>query len=402
MNYKKDFPIFKNNPKLVYLDSAATSQKPQIVLDTINDYYLFYNANIHRGLYSLSEKSSTKVEEVRKKVQEFIKAKESSEIIFTKGATEGINLLMYSLGQKNIKKGDTVVTTIMDHHANFVPWQQLASQKKTKFEVVGITDEGTLDEEDLMLKTTNARILALPYVSNVLGSINNVENIIKRVRGQNSEIIIILDAAQSMTFLDVDVRKIDCDFLVFSGHKIFAETGIGILYGRKELLDEIPPFLFGGDMIREVNLNKTTFASLPNKFEAGTSNISGIISLGSAIDYIKSIGIERIKVHEKKLVNDLIDMFQTIGGIEIIGPRDRDDRSNIISFVIQGVHPHDIAQVLADEDICIRSGHHCTMPLHAFLNIPASSRISLSIYNTGDDIEKVGAGIKKVKKIFKK
>lgn len=402
MNYKKDFPIFKNNPKLVYLDSAATSQKPQIVLDTINDYYLFYNANIHRGLYPLSEKSSTKVEEVRKKVQEFIKAKESSEIIFTKGATEGINLLMYSLGQKNIKKGDTVVTTIMDHHVNFVPWQQLASQKKAKFEVVGITDEGTLDEEDLMLKTTNARILALPYVSNVLGSINNVENIIKRVRGQNSEIIIILDAAQSMTFLDVDVRKIDCDFLVFSGHKIFAETGVGVLYGRKELLDEIPPFLFGGDMIREVNLNKTTFASLPNKFEAGTSNISGIISLGSAIDYIKSIGIGKIKVHEKKLVNDLIDMFQTIGGIEIIGPKDRDDRSNIISFVMQGVHPHDIAQVLADEDICIRSGHHCTMPLHAFLNIPASSRISLSIYNTGDDIEKVGAGIKKVKKIFKK
>ncbi len=402
MNYKKDFPIFKNIPQLVYLDSAATSQKPQSVIDAIVEFYTNYNSNIHRGLYPIAENASAKVEEVREKVRGFINAKDSREIIFTKGTTEGINGVMYTWGQQNIQAGDVIVTTIMDHHANFVPWQQLALQKKAVFKVVSITNEGKLDEQDLLEKTKDAKIFVLPYVSNVLGSINWVSKFVAQIRESNPGIRILVDAAQAVSFKPVNVSELDCDFLVFSGHKIFAETGIGVLFVKKEVLEEMPPFLFGGDMIREVRVDKTTFADSPGKYEGGTVNISGIISLGAAIDYIQTIGMKNINDHETNLALLCVKQLKNIPGVEVFGPAEMIARSNIISFVMENIHPHDIAQIVADENICIRAGHHCTMPLHNFLGINASARVSFSLYNTEEDIEKFILSIKKAKKIFTK
>lgn len=400
MNRRRDFPIFKNNPGLVYLDSGATSQKPKAVIDAVTEFYSTYNSNIHRGLYPIAEKASAKVEEVRNKVAKFINAKDNQEIIFTKGTTEGINLVMYTWGETSIKAGDRIVTTLMDHHANFVPWQQLAKNKKAKFEVIGITGDGKIDEKDLLGKTKNAKILALPSLSNVLGSINHVSKFVREIRKVNPQIVIVVDAAQAVAFKPVDVRELDCDFLTFSGHKMFAETGIGVLYGKKEILNNMPPFLYGGDMIREVSIEKTTFADSPSRYEGGTPNISGIVSLGAAIDYIQSIGMEKIKAHERALAVSLINTLQTIDGVTILGPKKSEMRSNVVSFVMEGIHPHDIAQVLSDNNICVRAGHHCTMPLHTALGIPASVRVSLSIYNTREDIEKLLKSIKLAKSIL--
>jgi len=402
MNYKKDFPIFKTNKNLVYLDSAATTQKPQVVIDSINKFYSLYNSNIHRGLYPLAERTSAEIEEVRQKIKKFINADKDNEIIFTKGTTEGINLLAYSWGREFIKKGDKVVVTIMDHHANFVPWQQLALQKNAIFEVVVMNQEGLIDEKDLLIKTKNARVVSLPFISNVLGSVNSIEYLIKKIRKQNPEIIIVVDAAQALAFVEIDVRKLDCDFLVFSGHKMFSETGVGVLYGKKKILDSMPPFLFGGDMIREVTIKKTTFSELPSKFEAGTLNISGIVSLGAAIDYIYSVGIGKINKHERELASSFAERLRKIDGVSVFGPLVKVSRSNVVSFVIDGVHAHDIAQILAEKNICIRAGHHCTMPLHTYLKIPASARASFSIYSTEVDIDKIITEIKNVKQIFKK
>lgn len=400
MNYKEDFPIFKNNPNLIYLDSAATSQKPQVVIDAVNEFYTSYNSNIHRGLYPIAERASIKVEEVREKVRALINASSNDEIIFTRGTTESINLVATSFGQNNITKGDIIVTTIVDHHANFVPWQQLALQKGAEFRVIGINDIGKLDEEEVLTKTKDAKLFALPYVSNMLGSINWVAKFVEKIRKQNPSIIIVVDAAQAVPFKPVDVQELNCDFLAFSGHKLMAETGIGVLYGKKKLLEEMPPYQFGGDMIKEVSIDRTTFASLPTKFEAGTINISGIISLGAAIDYLQSIGMENVKEHDKSLAFSCKEQLQKIEGITVFGPDDKFGRSSIVSFIMNRIHPHDIAQVLADSNICVRAGHHCTMPLHTYLGIPASVRASFSIYNSEEDIDKLVGGLEKVKKIF--
>lgn len=401
MNYKKEFPIFKNNKKLVYLDSAATSQKPQFVIDAVTDFYSNYNSNIHRGLYKIAEIASAKIEEVREKTANFINAKHKDEIIFTKGTTEAINLVMYTWGRNNIHKGDSVVSTIMDHHANFVPWQQLALEKKAEFKVIGITKHGLLDEKDLLEKTKHAKIFVLPYISNVLGSINWVSKFVAKIRKINPNIIIVVDGAQAVPFKPADVQELDCDFFAFSGHKMFAETGVGVLYARRNILKDSPPFLFGGDMIKEVTLKKTTFADTSSKYEGGTQNISGIVSLGAAIDYIESIGIENMKEHERSLVLLLIEKLKEIKGVTVFGPKESSARSSIVSFIVDKIHPHDIAQILADQNICIRAGHHCTMPLHAFLGIPGSARVSFSIYNTEEDVLKFMKGIKKVIKLFK-
>lgn len=402
MNRRRDFPIFKNNPGLVYLDSGATSQKPQRVIDAITEFYSTYNSNIHRGLYPIAEKASAQVEEVRKKVTKFINAHDSSEIIFTKGTTEGINLVMYTWGDASIKAGDRIVTTLMDHHANFVPWQQLAKKKKATFEVVGITGEGKIDEKDLQTKAKGAKILALPYVSNVLGSINYVSDLIQKIRLVNPDIVVVVDGAQAVPFKPVDVQKLDCDFFVFSGHKMYAETGVGILYAKKKFLDMMPPFLYGGDMIKEVSIDETTFADSPGRYEGGTPNISGIVSLGAAIDYMQNIGMEKIKAHERALAVSCINQLKKIDGVTIFGPKKSEMRSNVVSFIIEGIHPHDIAQVLADNTICVRAGHHCTMPLHKALGVPASVRVSFGIYNNEEDITKFIREVKYVKKIFKK
>ncbi|OGH22835.1 MAG: hypothetical protein A3F31_03875 [Candidatus Levybacteria bacterium RIFCSPHIGHO2_12_FULL_38_12] len=405
-NYKNDFPIFNQNSKdkqLVYLDSAATSQKPRAVLDAMDEYYKNYNSNVRRGLYPIAEIATQKVEEVRNQVARFINARDASEIIFVRNSTEAINLVMNTWGDMSIDMAmdDVIVATIMEHHSNFVPWQFLAQYKETAFVVIDITGEGYIDVDGMYKKIKNAKILAITHVSNVLGTINPIKEIIKKIRIVNPNITILIDGAQAVPHMKVDVQDLDCDFYVFSGHKMIAATGIGILYGKKKLLEEMPPFLFGGEMIREVTVEQTTFANAPFKFEAGTPDIAGIISLGAAIDYLEDIGMEIVKNHEKELLEHAFSQMEKINGLTLYGPKDIKDRSGVISFNIKGVHAHDIAQVLGDMNICIRAGHHCAMPLHKHLGIVASARISVYIYNTKEDIDLFISGLKKVKEIFK-
>lgn len=396
-SYRKDFPIFRKNPKLVYLDSAATSQKPKVVLDAMQEYYINYNSNVRRGLYPIAEKATGRVEEVRKQVAKFINAKFSEEIIFTRNATEGINLVAYS-SSHNISSRDTILTTIMEHHSNFVPWQQLAYSKKAKFEVLdfNVNYELTINNEQFK----KAKILAITHVSNVLGIINPIKEIIKKVRKVNPQMLILVDAAQSISHMKVDVQDLDCDFLVFSGHKMFASTGIGVLYGKKEKLKKLSPFLFGGEMIEEVNVGKTTFADLPYRFEAGTPDIAGIISLGAAIEYINSLDINSIQKHSARLMAYSLLQMEKIDGIEIYGSRNLQKRSSVISFNLSGIHSHDVAQVLGDKNICIRSGHHCAQPLHRRLGVSASARISFSVYNDERDIDVFFKSLQNVQKLF--
>ncbi len=396
MNYRDDFPIFSKLPDLIYLDSAATTQKPQVVIDEITNFYTSHNANIHRGLYSLSEDASIKVEKVRGKVANFIKASSSQEIIFTKSTTEGINLLAYSLLSDQTKKIKKVVVSEIEHHANFVPWQQLAIHNNKKFDVIPLDQETTLKSYDF----GDTDIFSISYVSNVTGTVLPVKEIITQAKKQNPQILIIIDAAQAASHLSIDVQDLGCDFLVFSGHKMFAETGVGVLYGKKEILSEMRPFLFGGDMVRSVTTTATTFEEIPTKFEGGTLPLSGIVSLGSAIDYINKIGMKNIEKIVKDLTSYCYDEIKRIPGIRVIGLQKNNVRDGIISFTMEGIHPHDIAQVLADENICIRAGHHCCMPLHKSLGILASARISLHIYNTKKDMEKCIEGIIKVQKLL--
>lgn len=406
---KKDFPIFQKNPGLVYLDSAATSQKPQVVLDAINEYYTSYNANIKRGIYPIAEKATAKVEEVRENVAKFINAKSSEEIIFVRNATEAINLVAYSLVSTSaswrIKRGDTIAATIMEHHSNFVPWQQIALQKNADFLVLDVNENGVFDL-DARIKNyesgiKKAKILAITHVSNVLGIINPIKEIVSELRTMNPELVILVDAAQSVPHTKVDVQDLDCDFLVFSGHKMMAGTGTGVLYGKKEMFSKMQPFLYGGEMIREVTVQNTTFGDLPDKFEAGTPDIAGIVSLGAAIAYIKSIGIENVRKYEEILVSYGLSQMERVPGITIYGSKDPKERGGVIAFNLKGIHPHDIAQILGDMGICIRAGHHCAMPLHTRLGIPASARISFYLYNDEQDIDRFIEGLQKVRKLFK-
>lgn len=403
-SYKKDFPIFTKNKELVYLDSAATTQKPKVVLDAMMDFYTTYNANVKRGIYPIAEKATEKVEEVRRQVASFINAHSSDEIIFVRNTTEAINLVMNTLGDVvvDFAEENTIVTTIMEHHSNFVPWQFLAMRQSVGFEVIDITPEGTLDMEDLKQKIKLAKVLAITYISNMLGVVNDLNKIIRTARKINPHIIIIVDAAQAAAHTVLDVQKLDCDFLAFSGHKMFAGTGIGVLYGKKELLLNMPPFLFGGEMIGNVTIDETTWADVPHKFESGTPDIAGIVSLGAAISYIEQIGRDTIHIYERALLASCLSQLSALEGVTLYGPKDEEQRGSVISFILAGVHPHDIAQVLGDKTICIRAGHHCTMPLHNRLGIPASARVSFSVYNDEQDIERLIKGLHEVKKIFKK
>lgn len=395
-NYKKDFPIFTNNSNLIYLDSASTTQKPKYVIDAISYFYENYNSNIRRGLYPLAEKASEKVEEVRKNVAQFIHADSKDEIVFVRNTTEGINLVMNSLDDGRFDFKSQIVTTIMEHHSNFVPWQFLSQQKKSEFIVLDINDnfEVIINEKEIK----NSKILAITHISNVLGTINPIKEIIKKVRKINKNVFVIVDAAQSVAHIPINVKELDCDFLVFSGHKMFAGTGIGVLYGKKKLLSSLSPFLFGGEMVKEVSINKTTFQDIPYKFEAGTPDIAGIISLGASIEYINRTGINTIQKHEKMLAEYAYSELSNIPGITVYGPK---NQAQVISFTLKNIHSHDVAQILADANICVRSGHHCAMPLHKKLGVPATARISFSIYNSEEDIQKCVKHIKKIINIFK-
>ncbi|MEK7495729.1 MAG: SufS family cysteine desulfurase [Patescibacteria group bacterium] len=401
-NIKKQFPIFQNQPGLVYLDSTATSLKPKVVIDKIKEYYEKYSANVFRGIYPMSEKATMEFEETRNVVSKFINTNKPEEIVFTRNATESLNLLAYSLGRKIVESGDEIITTIMEHHSNFVPWQVLASEVGALFKIVNIDNKGYLEKDWNKIVTKKTKILALTYISNVLGTINPIKEIISQAKKINPQIIIIVDVAQAVPHQKIDVVDLEADFVAFSSHKMLGPTGVGVLWGKERLLKEIYPFMYGGDMIDEVYIDRTTYKDPPHKFEAGTPAIGEIIAFKEAVKFLDKIGMENIQKHEKKITDFAINrLINTFGqSIKIYGPKNIEDRGGIVSFTFDKFHPHDIAQILADEGICVRAGHHCAMPLHTRLNVPATVRASFYLYNDENDVNKLIEGLKKVKKIL--
>jgi len=392
---RNDFPILHqliHKKPLCYLDNAASTQKPKVVIDTINDFYSTTNSNIHRGVHFLSEKATQAYENSRLIIKNFINAKSEKEIIFTSGTTSSINLVAQSFGRKYINEGDEIIVTNMEHHSNIVPWQILCEEKKANLKVLPINNNGELLIDNLKdLITEKTKLISVVHVSNSLGTINPVEEIIK-IAHQNN-IPVLLDAAQSIQHLEIDVQKLDCDFLAFSGHKIYGPTGVGVLYGKEKLLEDMPPFMGGGDMISKVSFEETTYNELPYKFEAGTGNIAGVVGLGAAIKYVTEIGLKNIQTHEAKLLNAATQNLVEINGTKIIGTAK--DKTSVLSFIVDKIHPHDIGTFLDFEGVAIRTGHHCTQPVMDFYNIPATSRASFSFYNNLDDVEQFITALKK-------
>jgi len=401
-NFRSQFPILKekiNGKPLIYFDNAATSQKPQSVIDAMKNFYETSNSNIHRSLNPLGEKATRMYEGARKVIEEFIGAKSTEEIIFTRNATESLNLMVKTLGKKNLKKGDKVVLPITEHHSNIVPWIQLKNEIGIEILYILLDKNGDLDREmaKKFLSEKRVKILSLAHASNALGVIYPIEEMLQFAKKKG--IISILDAAQSVAHMPIDVQKLGCDFLVFSGHKMYGPTGIGVLWGRKELLDSLPPFLGGGEMILEVTQDSFTEKELPWKFEAGTPHIAGAIGLAEAVRFIKEIGWKNIQKAEDDLAKYLYKEMSLLDFVEIYGPKKTKNHLPLFSFTIKGVHAHDATDLLGEEGICTRGGHHCTMPLHRYLGISASCRASLAFYNTKEEIDKF---IEVLKKIFKK
>ena len=400
MDFKSDFPIFQNRD-ITYLDSGATTQKPSYVIEKIEEFYKNMNANPHRGAYGLSIEATTAYEETRKKIAYFIGAKSPEEIIFSKNASESLNLIAYSYGLNNLKENDEVVLSIMEHHSNLVPWQYVTKKTNSILKYMYINDEFELSKEEIESKiTNNTKIVAITHVSNVLGTINNVKEIIKYAHKKGA--IVVVDGSQSIPHMKIDIKDLDADFFVFSGHKMFAPLGIGVLYGKKEILNKMNPFLMGGDMIEYVYEQETTFAPLPNKFEAGTQNVEGVIGLGAAIDYIQKIGYENIEKIESELVAYAREELQKLEFIKLYMPKDPNHHSSVVSFNIENVHPHDVASILDSNNVCVRSGNHCAQPLLRFLGIDSTCRASFSIYNTKQDIDTLVLSLKKAYNIFEK
>ncbi len=397
---RQDFPILSRNigdKRLVYLDNAATTQKPNLVIDSIKNYYENYNSNIHRGVHTLSQLATEAVEDARVKVQKFINAKSNSEVIFTKGATDSINLLAYSLAGDLIKSGDEIIITTMEHHANIVPWQMISKKFGIKLKVVNISEEGELDYEHLeSLITEKTKLISFVHVSNTLGSVNDVNRIVELAKSYG--IMTILDASQSIQHIPIDVQKLDVDFLVFSGHKVYAPTGIGVLFGKENLLDIMPPYQGGGDMILSVSFEETIYNELPFKFEAGTINIEGAIGLGYAIDYLNFIGINNINTYENELTKYTTTKLLEISEIQLIGTSK--SKVSVNSFVVKDIHPHDIGSMLDSYGVAVRTGHHCTEPIMRRYKIPATTRASVSFYNTKDEIDILCNSLKEIIKFF--
>lgn len=398
---RKEFPILSrtvNGKPLVYLDNAATTQKPQAVIDALNHYYTYDNANIHRGLYFLSELATEQYESARLKVKEFINAMSASEIIFVKGTTEAINLVASTLCRtKFLKEGDEVIISNMEHHANIVPWQLIRDRKRINLKVVPINDNGELNFEAFeRMITTKTKLVSIVHISNSLGTINPIKKIIDVAHSKN--IPVLIDGAQAVPHFKIDVQELDADFYAFSGHKIFGPTGIGVLYGKTEFLEMMPPYQGGGDMIRTVTFEETTFDDIPHKFEAGTPNIAGSIGLGAAIDYLNQFDRNEILDYENSLLEYATQELQKINGLRIIGTAK--EKASVISFVIEGIHPYDIGTIIDTDGIAIRTGHHCTQPIMRRFNVPATARASLSFYNTKEEIDKLVLGLDKVKQMF--
>ena len=400
MNFKDEFPILQER-KISYLDSGATTQKPQCVIDAIESYYKECNANPHRGAYSLSIEATEKYESTREKIAKFINAKNREEIIFSKNATESLNLIAYSYGLDNLKKDDEVVLSIMEHHSNLVPWQYVTKKTNSKLKFMYINKDYELSKEEIESKITDkTKVVGITHVSNVLGTINNVKEIIKYAHKKGA--VVIVDASQSIPHMKIDVQDLDADFLVFSGHKMFAPLGIGVLYGKKELLNKMTPFLMGGDMIEYVYEQNTTFAPLPNKFEAGTQNVEGVIGLGAAIDYIEKIGYKEIQNVEEAITKYAVNELSKLDFLELYITPHLENHSTVISFNIKGVHPHDVASILDSNGVCVRSGNHCAQPLLRYLGMDSTCRASFSIYNTKEDVDNLVEALKKAYKMFEK
>ncbi|HOJ37101.1 MAG TPA: cysteine desulfurase [Ignavibacteriales bacterium] len=397
---RADFPVLTqtiNGKPLVYLDNAATTQKPKVVIDTLSDYYYRYNANIHRGVYYISQKSTDEYEKVRTIIKNFINAKYDEEIIFTKGATESLNLLAYSLGKTYLKEGDEVIISHMEHHANIVPWQELEKYNKIKLKVIPVDDNGDLISEEFeKLITEKTKILSLVHISNSLGTINPIEKYIE-IAHKNG-IKVIIDASQSIQHYKIDVQLLDCDFLVFSGHKIYGPTGTGVVYGKKQYLTEMVPYQTGGDMILSVSFDGTIFNDLPNKFEAGTPNIEGIIGLGKAIEYFSQFNINDIQEYEKELLDYATAEISKLPDIRIIGTSK--NKASVLSFYSELAHPHDLGTLLDEQNVCVRAGHHCTQPVMRRFGIPATARASFAFYNTFEEIDIFINAVKNAIKLF--
>lgn len=400
MDYKKDFPIFENR-NIAYLDSGATTQKPQYVINKLNEFYEKYNANPHRGAYSLSIEATEIYEKVREKIAKFINAPNSQNIIFTKNASEGLNLVAYSYGLNTLKSGDDVVISIMEHHSNLVPWQYVTKKTGSNLKYMYINNSYELSKNEIIEKITdNTKIVAITHVSNVLGTINDVKDIIEYAHKKKA--IVIVDASQSIPHMKIDVQELDADFLVFSGHKMLAPLGIGVLYGKKNLLEKMPPFLMGGDMIEYVYEQDTTFAPLPNKFEAGTQNVEGVVGLGAAIDYIEKVGYENIQNAEKEVVEYAIKEISKLYFVKMYITPNLEHHSSVISFNINGVHPHDVASILDSEGVCVRSGNHCAQPLLRYMGLDSTCRASFYFYNTKEDVDRLIKALQKTYEIFSK
>jgi cysteine desulfurase/selenocysteine lyase len=397
---REDFPILKeriHGKPLVYLDNAASTQKPRAVLEALEHYYCHDNANIHRGVHLLSERATAHYEAARETVRKFLNANEAREIIFVRGTTEAINLVAQSWGRKHIGAGDEILITHMEHHSNIVPWQMLCEEKGARLRVAPITDTGELVLDELArMITPRTKLLSVAHVSNTLGTINPAKRIVELAHAHG--VPVLLDGAQAAPHLAVDVQALNCDFYAFSGHKIYGPTGVGVLYGKARLLEAMPPWQGGGDMISSVTFEKTTYNVLPHKFEAGTPNIAGVIGLGAAIDYIQRLGLEDIAGHEDSLLAYATECLQQIPDVRIIGTAPR--KAGAISFVIDGIHPHDIGTVLDQEGIALRTGHHCTQPLMDRFGVPATARAALGLYNTHEEIDTLVRGIHKVRELL--
>jgi len=396
---RKQFPVFTHFPDLVYLDSAATTQKPYIVLALEQEYYERHNANVHRGIYRLAAEATALYEGTRERSARFLNAPQAKQIIFTSGTTDGINLVAQCFALPRLEAGDQLLISAMEHHSNLIPWQQVCLAKKAELKVIPFWPNGELDLQALQdLLNPRVKLLALTHISNTLGSINPIETIIPLAHAQG--IPVLIDAAQSIVSHKIDVQALDVDFLVFSGHKLFGPTGTGVLYGKEKWLNEMPPYRFGGEMIRDVTFERTLFAPIPQKFEAGTPNIAGVATLASAMDFVEDLGQNNIGTHLKRLLQVGMERLATIPGIQFYG--EAAHKSGIISFTLEGIHPHDLATILGQKDICIRAGHHCTQPIMDFYEIPGTVRVSFSVYNVEEDVDKLAKGLREVMGVLRK
>ena len=395
---REDFPIFAETPPLAFLDSAASTQTPRPVVDAMDKYYDTYRSNIHRGIYRISEEATDQYEKARQKVARLINSPRTSQIVFTRNTTESINLVAYSWGSEHLKQGEEIILTDLEHHSNLVPWQMLAQRTGAILRYLEITDQGLLDFTQLQdLLSDKTKLVAITHVSNVLGTINPIQSVIDAAHAAGAKVLV--DAAQSVPHFHVDVQQLDCDFLAFSGHKMCGPTGVGVLYGKSDLLEEMPPFLGGGSMIRSVERDISTYADVPAKFEAGTPSIAEAIGLGAAIDFITEVGLASIHVHEQELVKYAHDRLQEIEGITIYGPAPH-QKAGVISFNITGIHPHDVSGILDTHNVAIRAGHHCAQPLMKKLDVIATARASFYLYNTIEDVDRLCEGLQKAQTLM--